>query len=66
MFRVFASNGAGGVSVVLKTAQAAMQKISEFRDEGFQTVSVLDARGMTIEETELAAITQSDVGNAAR
>ena len=64
MFRVFASNGAGGISVVLETAEAAIRKQAEFRAEGFRTVSVFDAAGTVIGETELAAIAQTDAGSA--
>jgi hypothetical protein len=34
VFRVFASNGSGGVSVVIDTIEAALGKVSEFRAEG--------------------------------
>ncbi|MCA1457467.1 hypothetical protein I6F35_30465 [Bradyrhizobium sp. BRP22] len=60
MFRVFARNGAGGVSVILATAAAALRKAEEFRDDGFRTVSVLDASGATINETELIVIAQAE------
>ncbi|WP_454624063.1 hypothetical protein [Bradyrhizobium cenepequi] len=58
MYRVFARNGAGGVSVVLATAGAALRKVEEFRDDGFRSVSVLDASGATIKEAELTAMAQ--------
>jgi hypothetical protein len=58
MFRVFARNGAGGVSVVVATPAAALRKVEEFRDDGFRTVSVLEASGTTITETELTAMAQ--------
>ena len=64
MFRVFASNGAGGISVVLQTAEAAIRKQAEFRDEGFRMVLVRDAAGTVIGEAELAAIVQTDAGSA--
>jgi hypothetical protein len=60
MFRVFARNGAGGVSVILGTAGAALRKVDEFRDDGFRTVSVLDGSGAAIREAELTAMAQAE------
>ncbi|MBO4227429.1 hypothetical protein [Bradyrhizobium neotropicale] len=60
MFRVFARSGPGGVSVILATAAAALRKVEEFRDDGFRTVSVLDASGATINEAELTAMAQAE------
>jgi hypothetical protein len=60
MFRVFARNGAGGVSVIVATAGAALRKIEEFHGDGFHTVSVLDAAGLTINESELTAMAQTE------
>jgi hypothetical protein len=64
MFRVFASNGAGGLSIVLDKAKAALQKLNEFRDEGFRIVSVLDLAGAPIEEAALMAIAEAEENNA--
>jgi hypothetical protein len=47
-------------SVILETAEAAIRKIAEFRDQGFRFVSVLDAVGTTIEEGALTAMVQTD------
>jgi hypothetical protein len=58
MFRVLANNGPGGISVVTDTAAAALGKVAEFRIEGFQSVSVLDAFGKQIEEVALAAMAE--------
>ncbi|MCA6112395.1 hypothetical protein [Bradyrhizobium cenepequi] len=60
MFRVFAKNGVGGVSVILATAGAALRKLEEFRDDGFRTLSVHDASGTTISEGELTAMAQAE------
>jgi hypothetical protein len=60
MFRVYASNGPGGISVVLDTAHAAIRKLAEFRDDGFLTVSVLDADGAPIGEAELTAMAKAE------
>jgi hypothetical protein len=60
MFRVFARNGVGGVSVILVTAGAALRKVEEFRDDGFRTVSVLDGSGTTLNEAELTAMAQAE------
>ncbi|TAI65776.1 hypothetical protein [Bradyrhizobium sp. Leo170] len=60
MFRVFARNGAGGVSVILATAASALGKVEEFRDDGFRMVSVLDGSGATISEAELTAMAQAE------
>jgi hypothetical protein len=49
MFRVFARNESGGISVIPEPAEAPTRKVAEFRDQGFQFVSVLDAVGATIE-----------------
>jgi hypothetical protein len=65
MFRVFARNESGGISVILKTAEAALRKVQEFREAGFQFVSVLDAMGATIEEVTLAAMAKAEGRNAA-
>jgi hypothetical protein len=46
--------------VILETAEAAIRKIAEFRDQGFRFVSVLDAVGTTIEEGALTAMVQTD------
>jgi hypothetical protein len=64
MFRVFARNGPGGISVILETAAVALRKFEEFREEGFLTVSVLDARGAVIEESELIAMAQAEEASA--
>jgi hypothetical protein len=65
MFRIVASNGPGGVSVVTGTAEAALRKVTEFRAEGFRWVSVLDARGKTIEEIALCAMADTTTPDAA-
>jgi hypothetical protein len=61
VFRVFASNGSGGVSVVIDTIEAALGKVSEFRAEGFLCVSVLDAHGKTIEDAAISVMTDGGI-----
>jgi len=60
----FCEQRGGGICVVLETAEAAIRKRAEFRDEGFRMVLVRDAAGTVIGEAELAAIVQTDAGSA--
>jgi hypothetical protein len=65
MFRVLASNGPGGVSVILESPAAAIRKVAEFRDAGFRSISVLNSMGATIEEAALAVMAKGEAENSA-
>jgi hypothetical protein len=53
-YRISATTGTGTVvSVIVETAEEALEKIAEFREDGFSHLKVSDMHGFGVDEDQL-------------
>jgi hypothetical protein len=53
-YRISATTGLGAaVSVIVETAEQALVKIAEYREDGFASIAVRDMYGLEVDPEEL-------------
>jgi hypothetical protein len=52
-YRISASTGIGAVSIIVETAEEAVAKIAEYREDGLAQIVVRDMHGLEVDQEQL-------------